>query len=135
MGNNKAASWLKAVFLIGAVIDALALLPMLIPALAKTMWGFEGMQKDYYFAMAMGASLMAGWTLLLLWAFIRPVERRFVALFTVVVIAGFAAAEVAAAASGVIGIDRALPSLIMQCTLTALFVTAFILSRKRAGES
>lgn len=135
MENKKAERWLKAAFLIGAVIDALALLPMLIPQLATTMWGLKGMREDYYFAMAMGASLMAGWTLLLLWAFVKPVERRIIALFTVVVIAGFAAAEIAAVADGAITFDKALPSLAMQCVLSTLFVTAFILSRKKAGAS
>lgn len=37
--------------------------------------------------MAMGGVLMAGWTVLLLWAVRRPIERRFVILLTALVVA------------------------------------------------
>ncbi len=32
---------LKTAFLAGAITDALALLPMLVPELARLLWGFE----------------------------------------------------------------------------------------------
>lgn len=70
MENNKSGAWLKAAFIAGAVIDAAAIVPMLVPQFAKIMWGFEGTGGEYWFAMGMGASLMAGWTVLLLWALI-----------------------------------------------------------------
>jgi hypothetical protein len=44
--------------------------------------------------MRLGASLMLGWTLLLLWASRRPVERGFVAPLTMVVVCGFVVTEV-----------------------------------------
>src|SRR6266849_1238095 len=70
---------LRIAFLAGAITDAAALLPMLIPRLAAWVWGFRDLPGSYRFAMGYGASLMFGWTVLLLWAYRRPVERRFVA--------------------------------------------------------
>ena len=37
--------------------------------------------------MAIGGVLMAGWTVLLVWAVRRPIERRFVILLTALVVA------------------------------------------------
>ena len=55
---------LRVAFLVGAITDALAILPMLIPPLAKLLWGFEDVSGAYQFAMGYGASLMLGWTAL-----------------------------------------------------------------------
>jgi hypothetical protein len=77
---------LRAAFLAGAVTDAAALLPMLFPPLAELLWGFHDTSGSYRFAMGYGASLMLGWTFLLVWAYRRPLERQFVAALTVLVI-------------------------------------------------
>src|SRR5262245_58290280 len=54
---------LRVAFLAGAIADAAALLPMLIPRLAGWLWGFHDISGSYRFAMGYGASLMSGWTL------------------------------------------------------------------------
>ena len=117
------ARLLRTTFLLGAVIDAGALAPMLHPRLAELLWGFEKSDGRYGFAMRMGASLMAGWTLLLFWAARKPFERRAVAPMTVQVIAGLAAAEALAVKSGDMVLGKALPSWVMQAVLTLLFLT------------
>jgi hypothetical protein len=38
---------LQVAFLVGAITDTLAILPMLIPPLAKLFWGFEDMSGSY----------------------------------------------------------------------------------------
>jgi hypothetical protein len=116
---------LKATFLLGAAVDAGALAPMLNPGLAKLLWGFDRSDGQYGFAMRMGAALMAGWTLLLLWAALKPVERRAIAPMTLVVIAGIAGAEAAAVASGDIEFSKALPSWLIQAALTVLFLAGY----------
>jgi len=131
MESKKAIFLLKIAFILGAIIDAIALFPMLIPSISKLMWGFENTQGEYYFAMYMGASLMTGWTILLVWASIRPLERRIIALFTVFVIWGIVAAEVIAMVDGVMSLRSALPSFVMQALLTTLFITAFFTTRKK----
>lgn len=116
---------LKTAFLAGAVTDALALLPMLVPPLAALLWGFEDVSGAYRFAMGYGASLMLGWTVLLLWAYRRPLERRFVAALTVLVIYGLVTTEVVAVLTGRLALWRMVPTWCLQATLLALFASGF----------
>jgi len=116
---------LRIAFLAGAVTDAGALVPMLFPSMAHLMWGFEHPSGSYVFAMGYGASLMLGWTLLLLWAYQRPLERRFVALLTLVVISGLVATEVAVVARGDLDALRMIPTWAIQAVLAGLFGKAY----------
>ena len=92
---NNQIRWLKITFLAGIITDALALVPMLYQPMAKFMWGFDQFNGNYFFAMGYGASLMSGWTLLLIWAYKKPLERRFIAFLTTVVIIGLISPSVA----------------------------------------
>jgi hypothetical protein len=123
--DERRARLLRVAFLAGAVTDALALVPMLSPPMARLMWGFEDFAAPYRFAMGYGASLMAAWTALLVWAYLRPLERAFVAALTVFVIYGLAATEVAVVLSGALPAWRMVPTWILQATLAALFATAY----------
>ena len=116
---------LKTAFIVGAVTDALALVPMLIPPMARLLWGFDDQTGSYRFAMGYGASLMLGWTGLLLWAYRRPLERRFVAALTVLVIYGLVLTEVIAVMSGHIDAWRMVPTWCLQATLLTLFAGAY----------
>jgi hypothetical protein len=112
---------LRAAFLAGAVTDALALIPMVFPSMARLLWGFGDVTGPYRFAMGYGASLMAAWTALLLWAYRRPLERKFVAALTVFVICGLVATEVVAVYAGDIAASRMIPTWLLQAGLLALF--------------
>jgi len=116
---------LKAASLLGAVTDALALIPMLCPPMARLLWGFEATASGYRFAMGYGASLMFGWTLLLVWAHARPLERRFVAALTVVVIYGLVATEIAAVVAGDMPVWRMAPTWGLQVILVGTFASAY----------
>jgi hypothetical protein len=129
--KNKAVFWLKLSFIVGAIVDGLALIPMVIPWAAKIFWGFEVFTGIYYFSMGKGASLMLAWTVLLLWAYRKPLERRYIALFTAVILVGFIATEVVLVSRGYIPPKSVRVSLIMQAVLTALFSCSFIISGKQ----
>jgi hypothetical protein len=101
---------LRTAFLVGAITDVLAILPMLIPPLAKLLWGFEDMSGTYQFAMGYGASLMLGWTALLIWAYQKPMERKVVASLTVLVVCGLVLTEIVAVLSGHLAAWRMLPT-------------------------
>ena len=132
MGNNKVVTWLKVSFLLGAIIDALVLIPMAVPAAARIFWGFNGFSGIYYFAMGMGACLMLGWTILLLWAYRQPLERRYISLFTAVVVAGFVLMEIFLTNQGYLPISNKFwGSLVMQLILVLLFGYSFYISQKR----
>jgi hypothetical protein len=123
--DDRRAQLLRTAFLAGAVSDALALVPMLWPPMARLLWGFDADDGAYRFAMGYGASLMAAWTLLLLWAWRRPIERAFVAALTVFVIYGLVATEVVAVASGAMPAWRMAPTWALQAGLLGLFATAY----------
>ena len=45
---NNQIRWLKIAFLAGIITDALALVPMLYPPMAKFMWGFDKFSDNYF---------------------------------------------------------------------------------------
>jgi hypothetical protein len=102
---------------------------MLFPALAKLLWGLDDPSGAYRFAQGYGAALMLGWTVLLVWAYQRPLERRGVAALTLVVIAGFVLTELVSAASGWVAVARLLPTWGLQALLSVLFGWAYAASR------
>ena len=116
---------LRLAFLAGAITDALALIPMLSPTMASLLWGFDDVSGPYRFAMGYGASLMAAWTGLLLWARQKPLERAFVAALTAFVIYGLVATEIAAVWSGAMPAWRMIPTWILQAGLLALFAGGY----------
>jgi hypothetical protein len=75
--------------------------------------------------MGYGASLMLGWTALLIWAYRRPLERRGVAALTVLVIYGLIISEVLAVQSGALAAWRMIPTWCLQAVLLLLFAGAF----------
>ncbi|MBI4733389.1 MAG: hypothetical protein HY779_00945 [Rubrobacteridae bacterium] len=118
-------SILKIAFIVGAITDALALLPMLIQPLAKLLWGFDDVSVSYRFAMGYGASLMLGWTILLVWAYQKPLERKAVAALTVLVIYGLVLTEIIAVFSGYLEVWRMLPTWALQAMLLCLFASGY----------
>src|SRR5512143_3211942 len=100
---------LRAAFLAGAITDVGALVLMLFPRVAGVLWGMHCESGTCRFAMGYGASLMLGWTMLLLWAYRRPLERRAVAALTAVVIAGLLVAEILGVQTGVLEAGRMVP--------------------------
>ena len=131
--KERGARLLRAAFLAGAVTDVGALVLMLFPRITGLLWGMHYESGTCRFAMGYGASLMLGWTMLLLWAYRRPLERRAVAALTAVVITGLIAAEVWAVQAGIVTASRMVPTWALQAVLLGLFVAAF--HSGRSGES
>ena len=121
----KRAKLLRVAFVMGAITDGIALVPMLFPPVALFLWGIEDVSAGYRFAMSYGAALMLGWTALLGWASRRPVERRSIAALTVLVIWGLVVAEIAAVYSGAISAARMAPTWCLQAGLLTLFAYAY----------
>ncbi len=116
---------MRTAFLAGAVTDALAVFPMLVPAIARDVWGFDDPSGAYQFAMGYAASLMLGWTTLLIWAYQRPIERRAVAALTVLVIYGLVLTEIMAVLSGHLAAWRMIPTWVVQGVLLGLFAGGY----------
>lgn len=83
IGSN---SMLKSMFILAAIVDgAIAVSWFLIAfgvKIPNILNGYVGTGSDYQLAMYIGAMFMAGWTVLLAWGAIKPIERRGVLLIT-----------------------------------------------------
>ena len=116
----------------GAIADAVAGIAMLCPSLAAKAYGLENFNPgaEYRFAMGMGASLMFGWAVLLIWADRKPLERKGILLITVFpAIFGLMAAGGFAVSSGLIELKQMIPTWIFQAFLIWLFMFSYIKAR------
>jgi hypothetical protein len=128
-----AIRWLRVSYWVGAIVDLAAGVQMLCPPLFAFGMGLTNFNPgpDYRYAMGMGASLMFGWTVLLLWADRRPIERMGVLPLTVVpVIAGMALNEAAGVGSGFLSVAAAAPLWALQAVLSGLFLVSYGLARR-----
>ena len=78
-------------------------------------------EEEFRFSMGFGASLMFGWTALLLWAYQEPEERKGILLLTIFpVIPGLVATQVWALAADQVSVQRGLPPLVGSLALALL---------------
>jgi hypothetical protein len=126
-------SWTKKMFIIGAVLDGLVTVVMLVPSLEALVWGFDEpvLDSGYRFAMTFGAALMVGWTALLVWAAANPVDRRAVAPLTMLVVAGLMFAEFLGMASGFLPASRVWARLGVQVVLLVGLALAYRAASER----
>jgi hypothetical protein len=120
--------WLRVAYWAGAIMDAKACVWMLSvnPVLAMNDGREFHPGWDYRYAMAFGAALMAGWTVLLVWADRKPMERRGVLPITVFpVIVGLNAARYFLYLGGFVAVPFTAMGLIVPVALTALFLFAY----------
>jgi hypothetical protein len=123
---------LRISFWIGAIIDALAAIQLLIPSLWASSYGLtiDTANGTLNLALVTAAALMLGWTGLLIWADRKPIERKGILLLTAFpVVFGMAANNVYAATSGLTTIQSVLPFLALQCIIGSLFVFGYFNAR------
>jgi hypothetical protein len=124
-------SMLKFTFILGAVIDgAIAISWLLIASglsIPNILNGHVGAGEDYQLAMFIGAMFMAGWTVLLVWGAMNPIERRGLLLIT----SGFLLLSVIVEAtffSAMLGGMGFIFGVSKRILLSALFITAYFYS-------
>jgi hypothetical protein len=119
---------LRISYWVGAISDGFATLRMLFPRIVSG--------SEYRYALGLGASLMLGWTFLLLWADRKPMERKGVLLLTVFpVCMGLLLAEIYAVIRGVITLNEMLPTAIFLIVLIILFSFSYFYARSGHDES
>ena len=116
--------FLRISYWLGAVLDGLMVIPMMCPRIGGIMFGIDNFNpgNDYKYAMMISASLMLGWTILLIWADRKPVERKGVIMITVIpVLIGLILAGAFAVSSGLIRIEKMILTWIIQSILLIFF--------------
>lgn len=129
MNPSRVLTFLRVSYWVGAIFDALVIVPMLLPNVASSVFGIENFNPghDYQYAMYIAAALMLGWVSLLVWADRRPIERRGVLLLTIFpVLIGLVASGVYAVSSSLILIGNMLPTWIMQGLLIVLLGFSYL---------
>jgi hypothetical protein len=127
---------LRISFWIGAIIDALAAIQLLIPSFWASSYGLtiDATNGALNLALVTAATLMLGWTGLLIWADRKPLERKGILPLTVFpVVFGLAANNVYAAATGLTPLLSVIPLLAMQCIISCLFLFSYFNARKETA--
>ena len=105
--------WLKTSFVAGAVADAVFGIVILLPSRMG--------ETEFTYPMGLAASLMFGWTLLLLWGYQKPAERKGVLLITIFpVLTGLLATAAYHLAVGTLPLARMPPALIIEVAIMGL---------------
>ena len=122
---------LQIAFWLGAFTDGLAVIPMLSRRIGAALFGGDSSRNNLEsrFAWGVGAALMAGWTLLLLWGAASPIARRDILLLTVFpVIAGIVLATAIAARRGLVSAARTIPLWLHLGAVSLFYILVYVLS-------
>ena len=131
---KKAIRLLSVSYWVGAVLDGINVIPLAFPGLGGAMLGVADLNPtpELKYISYIGASLMLGWTVLLIWADRKPLERKGVLLITVFpVVIGIAISGVFLAVSGVVSLYSLFPLFIIQLCITALFLFSYFFARAK----
>jgi hypothetical protein len=125
--------FVKTCFYVGVVADLLVTIPLVFPKIAKSMFGLTDFQatNEYLYVSRIGASLMLGWTLLLLWASFKPLARKGVLLLTLFpVIFGLVISSILAVTSGSIEAKYMIPLWVFYSLIIPAYASAYSLAGK-----
>ncbi|MFX1389282.1 MAG: hypothetical protein ACFE9Z_04370 [Promethearchaeota archaeon] len=83
---NKSLLFIRITYWWGAILDLLVFIDMLISVIFEFSISMPNVSTDisYKYQTGTGAFLMLGWTILLIWADRKPIERKDILLMTVI---------------------------------------------------
>lgn len=125
--------WLRISYWTGAIADGIVAAAMFAQAILAQSSPLSDYvpETPYRYAVGLAGSLMLGWTILLLWADRKPVERRGVLLITDVVILGLMASGLFAVSADFMSLTSVVPMIVFQMLLIVLFTSSYIASRRQ----
>lgn len=123
---------------IGIIADAIATLLLFSPDVATAVLqprSFE-ISPMYLYVSRVAGALMLGWTVLLLWAQLRPVERADILLITLFpVVTVLAGAAVLVAQSNQISASSMMPMFVLYVVLFCTYIPSYLWAkRQRTGS-
>ncbi len=136
---NNTIRWLRISYWVGAIADGLMAIEMMFPDILPIRNGLTAdfiPDAEYRFGLGWGAACMIAWTVLLIWADRKPMERKDILLFTVCpAISGFVINSLLAIQAEIATLSSMLPTLIILAVLTALFMFSYLKARNAAKPS
>lgn len=133
MDQKQTIKFIHLAYLIGIIADGISTIILLSPNLSQSVFGLTNLYigEEYLYVSRIAASLMLGWTILLLWAYRKPVERRFILLLTIIpVVICIMFSGIIAVNSGLIPFQNMLPLWIFNTVLVILYIFGYL----KAGE-
>jgi hypothetical protein len=138
LNDNQKLKAIRLVYWLGAIMDGLFAVDMTVIALFGTSTplltdSFTRISfiadggLTYRYAMGIGAALMWGWTVLLIWAERKPLERRGVLIITLFpVIIGIFITNIVTIMNELVTIQEFLFRLVIQICLMTLFLISYL---------
>jgi len=135
---NRAIRLLRISYRVGAVLDGLNVIPLAFPGLGGAMFGITDFSPtpELKYISYIGASFMLGWTILLIWADRKPLERKGVLIITVFpVVVGIALSGVFLIVSGAVSPYSLVPLFVIQVCIIALFLVSYFFARAKQRQA
>lgn len=131
--QNKRFFLIRIAYWLGIAADALWAIGLFVPHVFGILIGDPDFNPDSQLRtiMSIGGTLMTGWTILLIWAVIQPIERRFVILLTAFLVVGL---FIVAFIRVLQGNSFEIWILIKNTVLFITMINSYILARKVAME-
>ena len=129
-------TYLRLSYWFGAIGDALLGIEMFFSAFLGNLSPFNGLGftinggSDYRYAMAIGATFMLSWTILLLWADRKPFEKKDLLLILIPVIIGLQSSMILGFTLGLISIEKLLIDGIQRLAYGILIVFSYFKASK-----
>jgi len=122
---------LKFSYIIGAILDALVAIQMFSPDILIMTTGVSSFAptSDFLYASYMSGVMMTSWSVLLIWGYLKPVERKDILLITILPVVGLMLSGIYSTTAGFLPWLTTLVFLTIQVFLVILFATSYLLNR------
>jgi len=132
--NNKIV-FIKITLWWGIIADLFETIRMIYPQLFIYTTGANvKIDNSFRFALLYAAPVMLGWTLLLFWTTIKPIERRGVLICLIPVILFYYIVEIIGINAGVLSCVKTIPTFILQAILLSLTIVSYFFTKKIAKK-
>lgn len=134
---NNRIRWLRIAYWTGAILDGLTCIPLL----DADVWAALNHQPnfhatwDFRYSNAIAAAFTAAWTVLLIWADRKPLERRGVLPISIFLIAGLLSARHIAGIGGHAPVPFTPVGIVLPLAVSALCLFAYVHSFGRQQQS
>lgn len=132
---DKEILFLRICYWIGAIMDALAGIEMLCSAFLGNISPFTGLGltveggSEYRYAMAIAGTFMIVWTLLLLWADRKPIERRGLLVILIPVLLGIQLSEILGFSLGILNLFNLILNSVLRIILLIFIILSYLYSK------
>lgn len=126
-GQKRKFLLIKTAYWLGIIADAIWAIALIFPRIFGVLTGTPDFNPDLQFilVMSIGGIVLAGWTILLIWAVRKPIERRFVILLTAIIVVGL---SIVALIGYLEGNTRNIWILIKNSVLFIFMITSYLLA-------